>query len=80
MGQFGAVPVPVLAQGPAAEAVPFSRRVELPALRALPAVLRDLRQKNSSQKKKINLFLGIPCFSCAGKAARKPRLKKCIYE
>lgn len=45
MGQFGAVSVPVLAQGPAAEAVPFSWRVEFPALGALPAILRDLRQK-----------------------------------
>lgn len=52
MGQFGAVPVPVLAQGPAAVAVPFPWRVELPALGALPAILRDLRQKFQQEKKK----------------------------
>lgn len=82
MGQFGAVPVPVLAQGPAAVAVPFPWRVELPALGALPAILRDLRQKfqQEKKKKKISVFLGIPRFSRVGKAARKPRYENFICE
>lgn len=52
MGQFGAVPVPVLAQGPAAVAVPFPWRVELPAFGALPAILKGFKVKKKIQKKK----------------------------